>query len=63
MTRPIITIGDQTREMNDAEFEQYEKDQAEAQLYKAAQIEAANKRQALLDKLGITEEEAKLLLS
>ena len=29
----------------------------------AAKAEAAAKRQALLDKLGITEEEAKLLLS
>ena len=63
MSRPLITIGDETREMNDAEFEQYEKDQAEAEVYKAAQIEAANKRQALLDKLGITEDEARLLLS
>lgn len=62
MPRPLITIGDETREMNDAEFEQYQKDQAEAEIYKAAQIEAANKRQALLDKLGIDEDEARLLL-
>lgn len=63
MARPLITIGDETREMNDVEFEQYKKDQAEAEVYKAAQIEAANKRQALLDKLGISEDEARLLLS
>lgn len=63
MSRPLITIGDETREMNDVEFEQYQKDQAEAELYRAAQIEAANKRQALLDKLGISEDEARLLLS
>ena len=50
------------REMNDEEFAQYQKDQAEVALEKQAVAEAQAKRQALLDKLGITEEEARLLL-
>jgi phosphopantetheinyl transferase (holo-ACP synthase) len=50
------------REMNDAEYEQYTKDQAEFLAKREAELEATAKRQALFDKLGITEEEAKLLL-
>ena len=63
MARPLITIADETREMNDVEFAQYQKDQEEAVAWKEAEIQAINKRQALLKKLGITEEEARLLLS
>ena len=51
------------REMNDAEFAQYQIDQAES---KKEKDEADAKNQAkteLLAKLGITEDEAKLLLS
>jgi hypothetical protein len=68
MSRPIIRIHNVStneiidREMNDAEFAQYEADQA-AEL--AAQAEAESKaaqRQALLTRLGITEEEARILL-
>jgi len=48
--------------MNDAEFAQYEADKA-AQLAKEAEVEAkAAEKQALLDRLGITADEAKLLL-
>jgi hypothetical protein len=50
------------REMNDAEFAQYEADQA---LQATAQAEAEAKAQtkaALLTRLGITAEEAQLLL-
>ena len=51
------------REMNDIEFAQYEADQ----LYFATQkVEAEAKveaKSALLEKLGITEDEAKLLLA
>ncbi len=67
MSRPIVRIytGDGEfidREMNDAEFAQYEIDQA-AHLAKQAEAEAkAAQRQALLDRLGITSEEAKILL-
>jgi hypothetical protein len=68
MSRPIVKIHDlQTnelieREMNDAEFAQWQADQAAAEAEAAAKAAAAAKRQALLDKLGITEDEAKLLL-
>lgn len=68
MTKPIVKIvnvetGEEIeREMNAAEYKQWQIDQdAESQ----RQIEIANKnakRQELLDKLGITGEEAKLLL-
>lgn len=68
MSRPIIRIHNaQTdeivdREMNDAEFEQYEADQAaEAERQANAQAQAEAKA-ALLERLGITEQEAKLLL-
>jgi hypothetical protein len=51
------------REMNDAEFAQYEADQA-AQAEAQAEAEAkAIAKAALLEQLGITEEQAKLLLS
>ncbi len=50
------------REMNDAEFAQYEADQA-AQATLQAEAEAkATARAALLERLGITAEEAQLLL-
>ena len=48
--------------MTAAEFKIYEADQA-AQLVKQAEAEAkAAQRQALLSRLGITEEEARILL-
>jgi hypothetical protein len=68
MSRPIIKIHNLKtdeiieREMNDAEFAQWQADQAAAEAEATAKAEAATKRQALLDKLGITEDEAKLLL-
>ena len=50
------------REMNDAEFAQYEADQV-AQATRQAEAEAkATAKAALLTKLGITAEEAQLLL-
>lgn len=58
-----ITIREMTPEEIDPSLiwtdEQKEQAQAQAQ----AKAEAAAQRQALLDKLGITEDEAKLLLS
>ena len=69
MSRPIIRIHDLAtdkvidREMNDAEFAKYEADQA---IQATAQAEAeakATAKAALLAQLGITEEQAKLLLS
>jgi hypothetical protein len=72
MTKPIVRIyqGDGEfidREMNDAEFVQYEIDQinsvtekTEAEAKAQAKVQA---KAALLTQLGITEEQAKLLLS
>ena len=51
------------REMNKNEFDQYKKDEevsAELKIINEAQAKA---KQALLDRLGITQDEAKLLLS
>ena len=69
MNRPLITIHNvetntiTNREMTDAEFAQYEVDQAvEAARQAEAEAKAATKA-ALLAQLGITEEQAKLLLS
>jgi hypothetical protein len=72
MPRPSIVIHDAatgdtvTREMTDDEYAQYEADQAAYAAAKAAdEAEAqakATARQALLDRLGITEAEAVLLL-
>jgi hypothetical protein len=68
MTRPIVRIHNQAtdevidREMNDAEFAEYEASKIE---HAAAQAEVeakATARAALLTQLGITEEQAKLLL-
>jgi hypothetical protein len=68
MTKPIIRIHNTEtnevidREMNDQEFAQYEADQA-AQVAKAeAETAKAATRAALLTRLGITEEEARILL-
>jgi len=69
MTRPIIRIHNVEtnevidREMTDAEFAAFEADQA-AQATAQAEAEAkATAKAALLTQLGITEEQAKLLLS
>lgn len=51
------------REMNAEELAQLERDKAKAEAQKQAKAEAAAGKAALLEKLGITEEEAKLLLS
>ena len=68
-TRPMIRIHDLTtneiidREMNDEEFIQYEADQAAQVIAKAEAETKATAKAALLSKLGITAEEARLLLS
>ena len=51
------------RELNDAEFAQYETDQAARALAAEAKAQAETNKAALLTRLGITAEEAKLLLS
>jgi hypothetical protein len=69
MSKPIVRIHNQAtdevidREMSDAEFAIYEANQV-AQATAQAEAEAtATARAALLTQLGITEEQAKLLLS
>jgi hypothetical protein len=69
MSNPIIRIHNTEtdevidREMTNAEFEQLKSDQAR-HAQKAAEAEAkAIAKAALLDRLGISEAEAKLLLS
>jgi hypothetical protein len=51
------------RDKTAAEQEQEQKDLVSAQAAELAKIERINKKNALLDKLGITADEAKLLLS
>ena len=51
------------REMTAQELTQYEADQAQAQARREAEAIKAADKAALLAKLGITEDEAKLLLS
>ena len=69
MTKPIIKIvnaetGEEVeREMNAAELAQYEIDQANNQQLKNDEAIKASAKLALLDRLGITAEEAALLLS
>jgi len=69
MTRPTIKIHDCStnevivRELNDEEFAQYQTDVAAAEAKVAAKAEAEAEKAALLAKLGITADEAKLLLS
>lgn len=69
MTRPLIRIHNAEtdeiieRELNDEEFARYEANRdAEKLAVQEAEIKAEAKA-ALLNRLGITEEEAKLLLS
>jgi len=51
------------REMTDEEFEAFEAEQAKEAERKAEAEAKAAEKQALLDRLGITEREARLLLS
>lgn len=68
MTKPIKRIHNletdkiTDREMTDSEFAQYQADQAAEIARQAEATVKATARQALLNKLGITEEEARLLL-
>jgi hypothetical protein len=67
-TRPMVRIHDLStneiidREMNDAEFTQWEADQAaQAEVQAEAEAKAAEKA-ALLARLGLTEDELKTIL-
>ena len=50
------------REMTDAELAQRKLDETEAQIKASEEVQTTSAKLALLEKLGITEEEAKLLL-
>lgn len=68
MTKPMTRIHNQQtnevidREMTDAEFEAYELDQANIAADKVKAKAKADAKAALLAKLGITADEAALLL-
>jgi hypothetical protein len=68
-TRPTIRVHNTEtneiidREMNEAEFAQYELDQEQQAAAEIAAAQKAADKAALLAQLGITEEQAKLLLS
>jgi len=65
MTKPLIQIGDEVREMTDAEYNQWEAD-AETQitfaLQLAAKADARVSALAKLSKLGLTNEELAALV-
>lgn len=68
MSKPMIRIVELDgtvidREMTDAEFTEYQTAQVEVEARKAEAEAKAAAKEALLKKLGITEDEAKLLLS
>jgi hypothetical protein len=60
--KPNIQIGDEVREMNDAEFAQYKLDLVAYEEQAKADIAKAKQKQVLLDRLGITADEAALLI-
>ncbi len=68
MPKPMIRIHDiETdevidRQMTDAEFEAYKLDQAAIAKDEADKVAKLAAREALLERLGMTEDEAKLLL-
>ncbi len=69
MSKPMIRIHDTNtgeivdREMTTAEFADYEKEQLKLQIQSNAVAEKETAKADLLAKLGITDDEAKLLLS
>jgi hypothetical protein len=68
LTRPMIRIHDLStdevidREMNNDEFAQYEADKAAQAIAKAEAEAKETAKAAILDRLGLTADEAKLLL-
>jgi hypothetical protein len=69
MKRPTVTIHDVStdnivvREMNDEEYTDWQARVTEDEAEKAAEAQAKAEKAALLAKLGITADEAKLLLA
>lgn len=68
ITRPMVRIHDMEtnevidREMNDAEFSQYEADKALQAEFEAKRLADAEAKAALLARLGLTEDELKTIL-
>ena len=68
MKKPTIRVHDIAldevidREMTDVEFAKYQKDQADYEAQEAQAEAKAAQRQAILDRLGLTADEAKLIL-
>ena len=68
MTKPMVRIHNVEtgeivdREMNDAEYAQYEAEQADREAKEAEQAAKDEAKAALLERLGITADEAALLL-
>ena len=60
--KPLIFDGETHREMSDSEFLQYELDQEEAAARAATQAAKLAAREAVLAKLGLSEQEASALL-
>ena len=64
--KPNIFDGETTRPMTDAEYAQWQSDNAETEAQAAADQAAKTAkdvaRQAVLDKLGLTQDEAQALL-
>ena len=67
-SRPMVRIHDLKtdevidREMNDAEFAQYQADQSTAKIAQDAKAKAEADKAALLARLGLTEDELKTIL-
>jgi hypothetical protein len=67
-TRPMVRIHNSEtneiidREMNDAEFAQYETDKAAFAIAEAARVKQVADKAALLARLGLTEDELKTIL-
>jgi hypothetical protein len=62
MTKPMTFDGETMREMNKTELAQHEIDIAADQAAAKVAADKATARQAVLDRLGITADEAALLL-
>ena len=65
MARPTIQIGDEVREMTDAEFAQWQLDQQESQAQQEAleaKLAAKESAKAKLAALGLTEDEVNALI-
>jgi len=62
MTKPLIQIDDEIREMNDNELKHHQSLMQAEKIKEAEQEAKAKSKAALLERLGITADEATLLL-